>query len=211
MNDFVSTLHATKCAKRSDGALKAVASQLQVDEMVLGAFIDVEAGAVGYDMNGTVKILFERFHFYKNLGPTEKRAVAVDKGLAFSHWVRPPKGYSDQQTSTQRWGLLDRAADIDETMALMSASWGLGQIMGEHALQLSYPSVQNFTLQMATSEDNQLDAMGRFVERNHLDAAMRAKDWLDLAEGYNGAGQAVVYASKLEAAYRRRVVQKAKK
>lgn len=201
MNDLVARLRATKCLPRTPGVLANLAQQLQVEEAVLAAFLDVEATGRGYDDHGVVKILFEKHRFWRNLGKGPQQAQAALQHLARPGWVPPPSGYADQGSSKARWDLLDKAAAINETSALMSASWGLGQVLGENAETLGYKSVQDFAKDMALSEDAQLDAMARYLRKQRLLDAMRDRDWRALAAGYNGAANVPAYAKRLRIAY----------
>ena len=55
----------------------------------------------------------------------------------------------------------------------------------------------------AESADAQIIAFVSFVEASNLATHLRSQDWLSFASGYNGDGQAPVYARKIESAYRR--------
>ena len=70
--------------------------------------------------------------------------------------------------------------------AYESASWGLGQVMGFHWKALGYDSVYDFVALMRRSEDDQLEAMARYIERFGLVEPLRRADWPEFARRYNG-------------------------
>jgi hypothetical protein len=80
------------------------------------------------------------------------------------------------------------AMEIDETAALMSASWGLGQIMGYNYKQAGYKSVQGMVAAFCYSEAAHLEGMINFIINNGLDDELRRHDWAGFAKGYNGTG-----------------------
>lgn len=201
---FVDDLKTQRGAPLEPGNLARAAATLGVEQDVLGAFIDVEAGGSGFDKNGRIQLLFEKHHFWKHIDPA-RRQFAADAGLARSRWIAPPEGYADQKTLAGKWELLDRAARFDEVAALKSCSWGAGQVMGSHYEMLDFASVEGFVAYMAKSEFNQIDVMTRFIRKAGLVDELERKDWRGAARGYNGAGNALVYAAKLARAYTRRV------
>ena len=74
--------------------------------------------------------------------------------------------------------------------------------MGFHWKALGYRSVLDFVAHMRRSEDDQLDAMARYIKSNRLDGALRRHDWARFARGYNGAGyKSNRYDEKLANAY----------
>lgn len=165
-----------------------------VGEDEIHAVIDAEAAGSGFDKLKRPKMLFEPHRFYANLSG-EKRARAVSLGLAYPNWKRdyPADSYPR----------LSQAMTIDETAALKSASWGLGQIMGENYVAAGYDSPQHMVVAFVESgEGEHLGAMVRFIVENHLDDEIRAHNWAAFARGYNGPKYAENgYHTKLAAAY----------
>ncbi len=194
MTDF----HGFKgAAKRiADIDLPRIGNEIGVGEDELHAVIDVETTGSGFDDQGRPKILFEPAQFYRNLsGAARSKAVSVK--LAAPVWGQIPYG----ATSNQYPRLL-KAIAIDETAALKSASWGMGQVMGSNFAAAGFDSVQELVFAMMESEANHLQAMVEFIKSEHLDDDLRLHSWASFARGYNGSGyRKNAYDTKLAAAF----------
>jgi len=81
---------------------------------------------------------------------------------------------------------LAAAIQLDRTAALQSASWGLGQIMGENSKVAGFAKVEDMVTSMVASEDNQLRAMAAFIKASGMDQSLRRHDWAGFARRYNG-------------------------
>jgi len=163
----------------------------------LQAVMDVEAGGAGFDSAGRPKILVERHVFYAQLGPGAKRNDAIRQGLAYL--VRGTLPYP--VTSDGNYALLTRMMGIDQTAALKSVSYGIGQVMGFNCTTCGYGSVQDMVAAAMDSEMLQFGFLLRFVEKTGLSPALKRHDWAGFARGYNGSGAVNTYAAKLSAAY----------
>ncbi len=184
-------------AKRLDDIdLPRIGATIGVGEDEIHAFMDVEASGAGFDAEGRVKMLFEPHIFWKELGPGKTRDLAASKGLAYEKWK--PGAYPRESYTR-----LSAAMAINETAALRSASWGLGQIMGFNHVAAGYATPQDMVADFAADEDNQLEAMIRFITAKGLAAAIRAHDWQKIETVYNGGGHGGAYAVKMKAAYER--------
>lgn len=177
-----------------DSDYTAAAARLKVSELAIRVFGAVEGNGVGFLNNGKPKILFERHRIYTYL--------RLKKGAAFANKMaaerpsivnRKPGGYQGNEAEYVR---LELAKQIDVESALMSASWGQFQIMGENWKDLGYSSVQDFVDQQFESESLQLEAFIRFIEwksgiidkkRVNLIDALRAENWDAVFTLYNGA------------------------
>lgn len=178
-----------------DDDLPRVGAIIGVGEDEIHAVIDVEAAGSGFDKLGRPKMLFEPHLFWRNLPPA-RRDEASRRGVAYPAWRRsyPPDSYPR----------LEIAMTIDETAALKSSSWGLGQVLGEHHARLGYPTVQGMVIAFTQSEAAQLEGMVRFIQSAGLDRHLRAHNWAAFAFGYNGAGYRLnAYDTKLAASYAR--------
>lgn len=145
--------------------LPRIGHTIGVGEDELHAFMDVEAAGSPFDASGRPKMLFEPHRFYANLTGT-KRADAVKKGLAYSKWK--PGAYP--KDSYPR--LID-AMKIDPEAALKSASWGLGQVMGENYKQVGFDNVFDMVNAACEDAENHLVMMVNFLVTNHIDDDMR--------------------------------------
>jgi hypothetical protein len=196
-------------AKRiEDVDLPRIGHRIGVGEDVIHAVIDVESRGYGFDKQGRPIILFERHWFYRLLKKynPEKLQGAKDVGLAVSKWSRAT--YNKDQYS-----LLKRAIEIDEHCALMSASWGLGQVMGFNYEAAGFDGVFDFVQAMMDDEDNHLEAMIEFIVNKGLDDELRALEKAKtraaklraagaFAHGYNGSGyKANKYDTRIVAAF----------
>lgn len=185
-------------AKRlEDIDLPRIGAEIGVGEDVLHALIDVETSGSGFDSQGRVKMLFEPHKFYRHLSG-KKREQAVKEGLAYPNWGQKP--YPNDS-----YPRLLKATNIDTDAALKSASWGLGQIMGENHLDAGYASVQAMISAFAEDEDNHLEAMVQYIKSAGVDDDLRrieaisktrtptASDWVSVVRTYNGPGYAKNY------------------
>lgn len=184
-----------KAKRIEDVDLPRIGHEIGVGEDVIHAILDVESRGRGFDARGRPVMLFEPHVFYRQLKrDPAKQAAAVSAGLAYPKWRRdyPADSYSR----------LYPAIEIDETAALMSASWGLGQVMGFNFAAAGFGSVQEMVRAMMDDEDNHLEAMIAFIVRSGLDDELRALEAAttregriaaarDFARGYNGSGYAV--------------------
>jgi hypothetical protein len=182
-------------AKRLDDLdLPRIGHRIGVGEDEIHAFMEVEARGSGFDKQGRPAMLFEPHVFFRELSGS-KRDRAVREGLAYDDW-RPGKYPADS------YPRLKAAMAIDETAALRSASWGLGQILGNNHRDAGYATPQAMVRAFMEDEEDHLEAMVRFLQTNRLDDDLRAHRWVDLARGYNGPQHAKHdYAGRLARAY----------
>lgn len=152
-----------------DYDLPRIGHIIGVGEDPLHAILDVESRGEGFRKDGRPVLLREEHYFFRLLKDKpvlQKRAV--DHGLAWPVWRRnyPADSYT--------W--LRDAVKIDESAAIMSCSWGLGQIMGANFGMCGYKSPQDFVFSMMADEANHLEAMVRFIIASGIDDEMRALD-----------------------------------
>lgn len=167
-------------ARRLDDIdLPRLGARIGVGEDEIHAVLDVESRGGGFDRQGRVLMLFEPHKFWRHLGAGERRDRAVARGLAYQAW-RPGAYPADS------YPRLASAMAIDEKAALMSASWGLGQIMGENHEAAGYASVQAMVAAFAADEEAHLAAIIAFIKAHRLDDKLRRHDWRGFALGYNG-------------------------
>jgi N-acetylmuramidase/Putative peptidoglycan binding domain len=180
-------------APLSAAGVESTVARLRVEPAALWAVIRVETSGFGFLTDRRPKILFERHVFHRHTGGRFS-ATAPDVSNP------EPGGYGARGAA--QYARLERAMALDRRAALRSASWGLGQVMGFHAESLGHPDIEAMVQAMVEAEDRQLAAMERFIATNHLDDAMRARDWPAFALRYNGADFAKnEYDKKLEAAF----------
>jgi len=181
-------------------AVAAIAARLNVEPAALLAVAEVESGGKPFArVNGRDEplIRWEGHYFDRRLSGT-KRAAARKAGLA-----SPTAGAIPNPTKQEdRWKILNRAAELDAKAAFESASYGVGQVMGSHWQSLGFGSVTELVNLCRESVAGQIEVMARFIEKNKLAAALRAKNWPAFARGYNGSGYAKnAYDKKMATAY----------
>lgn len=189
--------------------LQRAADRLGVQLAAIMAVNAVESRGYGFLDNGKPVILFERHVMYRRLkdlansGDDPSLNLGLFAALAQTSpsIVNPrPGGYAGGTAEHQRLAL---ARQINDTVAIESASWGLFQLMGFHWQLIGYESAQAFAQAMATSEGAQLDAFVRFIEADPvLHKALKARRWADFAKRYNGPEyKKNLYDTKLQRAY----------
>lgn len=157
------------------------------------AIMAVEAAGSGFDKAGRVKMLFEPHVFWRELsrktvvkGKTVYRATpardrAEAEGLAYAEWGAKPY-------PKDSYPRLAKALAIDERAALRSASWGAGQIMGQHHAMLGYVTPREMVAAFAADEEAHVRGMVTFIRKSGLADEARRGDWAGFARGYNGPG-----------------------
>ena len=188
-----------KATKATEDDFIAAATSIGVPYAAFRAVTTVEAAGSGYDGDGRPKALFERHIFYRQLKDDhDKLYAAVDAGLAYPKWGEKPY----PKTPDGVYAEIEAAVAIDETAALLSTSWGLGQIMGSNFKAAGCDSVQDMVEKAKESEANQLLQMANFIKHSGLADELGRQDWAGFARGYNGPGYAQnKYDEKLAAAY----------
>lgn len=188
--------------------LPRIGHDIGVGEDVIHGVMDVETGGSGTDKRGRLKALYEPHVAYRN-SKGAVRDKLVKAGLAYPKWKRdyPADSYPR----------ILKAMAIDETVALLATSWGLPQILGENYALAGYESVQDMVKDFIKDEDNQLEAMVRFIVNAGLDDDLRdieaklrkgekiaPSDCVPFVLGYNGKGyKANDYHTKLAASINR--------
>jgi len=167
-------------ALSSDG-LATVASDLGVHAPEIWAVLTIETNGCGYLPDRRPQIRYERHIFHRlTQGQFDADADISNRSLG---------GYG--LTGSQEYDRLAAAMAKDRIAALESASWGLGQIMGENFAAAGFQGVEEMVAAMLQSEDAQLVAMGDFLAATKLRASLQAHDWTTFARGYNGPNFAI--------------------
>jgi hypothetical protein len=162
------------------------------------ALMDVESKNKGFDNKKRPIILFEPHVFYRQLRGTQ-RDLAEQKGLAYPHWGE--RAYPSGQDA--QYKRLAAAIAINEEAAYRAISMGMGQVLGENYAVCGCTSAKQMFEFCLESEANQLQCMMEYLKGNHLLHYVNTHNWLALASGYNGKGQAKKYAGWLKKAHDR--------
>jgi N-acetylmuramidase/Putative peptidoglycan binding domain len=163
----------------SDGLAK-VSSSLGVHVPEIWTVLAVETSGCGFLPDRRPQILYERHIFHRLTGGRFDDGDISDP---------TPGGYGPR--GAPQYDRLGKAIAKDRASALQSASWGIGQIMGENYSVAGFSNVEQMVAAMSQSEDAQLGAMGTFLINSHLHTALQAHDWTSFARGYNGPNYAI--------------------
>jgi hypothetical protein len=165
----------------SQRSLDEATSIAQVDLPELWSVIHVETSGCGYLPDRRPKILFER-HIFSRL--THRRYDESHPEVS----AHTAGGYGHD--GAHQYTRLEIALQLNGDAALKSASWGLGQIMGENFREAGFTSIEDMVAAMVDREDNQLQAMASFLHATGMDDSLRSHDWASFAEKYNGPNYA---------------------
>lgn len=171
--------------KLKDEDLPKIGSRIGVGEDEIHAVLDVETRGGGFDKYNRPKMLFEPHIFHRllrNTGNDTLLRTAEAHGLAYRKW-------GEKKYPKDSYPVLEKAMHLDKELALKSASWGLGQIMGFNHALVGYGSAEMMVAQFVDAgEPAQLEAMVAFIISAELDDEIREHDWAGFARGYNGSG-----------------------
>ena len=176
------------------------ADKLGVPVEVIRAVAAVEARSTGFIRGTDLPVmLFEGHHFHRLTGGRYDRDYP---SLSYAKWTRAH--YKGGRGEYDRLVQAVRIHAGNPEPALLSASWGMFQIMGFNYDKAGYASVTDFVNATATDEGAHLEAFVSFLAATGLADELRRKDWANFAKGYNGSGyRANAYDTKLAAAFAR--------
>jgi hypothetical protein len=168
----------------SASGLQAACQQLSVSAAEIWAvvFTECDPPYSGYFPDGRPQILYERHIFHRLTGG---RFSAANPDI--SNPV--PGGYGP--SGSHQYDRLRKAMALDESAAIQSASWGMGQTLGTNFKTLGYASPQELVRQMFLCEDEQLSAMIGEIKNSKIAGALAAHDWPNFARVYNGPNYAI--------------------
>ena len=184
------------------------AAALEVPPSAVKAVCLIEAPNGGFDPNDQPRILFEG-HVFSRL--TGGRYDATNPTISYPKWVRTfyAKGANADARNFGEHARLTAASSLARSAALMSASWGRFQLMGENYATCGFDSLQAFINAMYDDESAHLDAFVEFVQHDRkgrgwdaLKLAVKTGNWIPFAEFFNGPRQMEnAYSSKLAVAF----------
>lgn len=177
-DDFIDDAHKIGC---NVAAIRAVA--------------EVESSGSGFDSAGRPKTLFEGHIFYKL---TKGRFSKSHPTVCYPKWTKQFYG----KTREVEFARLQLAMSLDRTAALMSASWGTFQIMGNNYAICGFSTVEEFVQAQYEDANSHLQCFTEFVLDRGLADELRDLRWADFARIYNGASYRLNnYDVKMAAAY----------
>jgi hypothetical protein len=166
----------TGLALTTDG-ISGILEESELGAADLWSVLSVETSGCGYLPDRRPKILFER-HIFSRLTGHQYDADDPD--------VSQPVAGGYGPSGAHQYDRLNAAMQIDREAALKSASWGLGQIMGENFDAAGFAHVDAMVTAMSESEDAQLRAMIAFASTKGLLDTLKSHDWAGFARRYNG-------------------------
>jgi hypothetical protein len=176
----------------TQSGLTVAAQTLSLDPAELWPVVSVETSGCGFLSDRRPRILFERHIFYRLTG-----------GRFQNDDISNPVQGGYGAGGSHQYDRLQAAIALDRSAALQSASFGIGQIMGENFAMAGFDSVESMVGAMADSEDAQLQSISAFIQKRNLAEALQKHDWAAFARSYNGPTYAInQYDTKLAAAYR---------
>ena len=180
----------------TDADFTRAAAAIGCEPAAIQAVASVESAGSGFNPDGSPKSLFEGHWFHKL---TQGRYTADHPTISYPNWTREFYGKTWQAEQAR----LAEARALDDTAALMSASFGRFQIMGMNHAACGFRTVQDFHQAMCEGEGQQLDAFVAFIQHRGLADELQEHRWADFARLYNGPGYAVnQYDVKIAAAFK---------
>ncbi len=161
----------------SEAGFDRVCQFLGVGQAEVWSVLKVETKGFGFLEDRRPLILYERHIFHRR---TQGRFDAGNGDISNAS----SGGYIG---GTSEYPRLEKAMILDRTAAFMSASWGIGQVMGFNHEVAGHATVEAMVAAMVQDEEAQLLGMAGFIKGNRLDRALREHDWAGFARGYNGS------------------------
>jgi hypothetical protein len=187
--------------------IAAHATKNGIEPAALLAIVECETAGDYMESDGrTPKFLYERHIAYREaqMCSTSLLTLFVKKGLAIPKWSRSTQ-YKDQARSKDRLALIANARAIDEEVANRSASWGLGQTMGNECRNVGYPTATALVNALvAGGLEAQIEAMIAEIKSKRLVQPLNDHDFVTVARRYNGAAyKANAYDTRMTASWRK--------
>lgn len=202
------------------GLVDVAADLLAIDRSALISVICIESAGKPFGPDGRATIRFENHVFWRYWGAlypsiySKHFRFGVDKNgnpradgkKWMGHWFRQEETgpWEEMHVSgidtgqALEWRALEKARTLDSHSAIMSASFGLGQIIGFNAKQAGYEDLEEFLRDMG-SERLQLTAMIEFIKESpQMVEDLRTHGFVDFARLYNGPGQPEYYGAKIK-------------
>ena len=186
------------------------ATDLECEVEVIKAIAEVESGKAAFrhvnqETGASVPVILYERHLFKRFTKDKYTKDYPDlSGPPLS--VKKDAANEDQYGNTSRSYLrLINACRLDDDAAMRACSWGKFQILGDNWKLCGATSLDQFMQSVCRSEADQLRLFGAFVRRNNggkLWKAVKAKDWEEIAENYNGKSyKKFNYDERIKAAY----------
>lgn len=175
-----------------------------LDVALIKTICEVESVGDGF-VSGLPRILFEGHIFWSQLqkhGVDPNKHVLGNENILYESWTK--KYYYG---GAREWDRFTKASNIHKEAAMMSASYGLFQIMGFNYKLAGYDSVEEFFNGMFESEARHLAAFLSYIQNRTfrgevLIEYLRRHDWDSFAYAYNGPRhEENQYVQKMKSAF----------
>lgn len=171
------------------------ANKIGCSVAAIRAVAEVESAGAGFDYLGRPKTLFEGHIFYKL---TRGKFASSHPSICYPKWTKQFYG----KTRDAEFIRLQTAIKLDRKAALMSASWGTFQIMGNNFATCGFADIEEFVEAQHTSANAHLECFTEFVLDRGLSDELCDLRWADFARIYNGASFKLnSYDTKMAKAY----------
>ncbi len=172
----------------SDTDFQNAAKQLGngISVNVIKAFATVESGGrFGFGPAKLPIIAFEGHQFRKYTKHIYDQAHPL---LSYPYKKKAgPQWQVNNKDQVKAWETMATAFALDQEAALLSASWGMFQIMGFNYGSCGFKTVFEFVAALKVNTGNQLKAYLSLCSKNTtLLSAMKSKDFTTMARAYNG-------------------------
>lgn len=180
-----------------------------ISEADAAAVLQIESGGKAFNVMGRPITRFENHIFWSRWGRDHQETFNQHfqfnrEGQTWTghRWRSDPNGQWQDFHGSQaaEMEVLDFARGLDDTAALMSASYGAGQVMGFNYELLGYESPQAMYEAFNGGVQAQLNGMFSYFENTAALAALKRGDYTGFAASYNGQGQAEHYGELIRAA-----------
>jgi hypothetical protein len=176
---------------RSANIYHDIADAIVVPSSTFRAFLLSEvASETGFIDDGRPQALFERHKFFSFSNGEFANEYPTICNKKAGGYLKQPAEYD------KRIGL---AYSLNPHAALLSVSWGMGQIMGFNHARVGYATVESMVEAMCHSEDNHLWAFANFLTNTGIVLDLRNEQYRTAVTKYNGSGNVDVYLRKFTA------------
>ncbi|ANF87638.1 hypothetical protein A7J50_4280 [Pseudomonas antarctica] len=153
---------------------------------IIKAFATVESGGRSGFGPAKMPVIAYEGHLFRKY--TQQKYDRSHPFLSYPYVEKAgPQWRANNKNQTTAWATLVAAYKLDPVAALMSASWGMFQIMGFNFAVCGYTTVFDFVTAMKTNAGLQLKAFVGFCSKNPaLVKAIKSKDYVGMASHYNG-------------------------
>jgi hypothetical protein len=186
--------------------IRHIAEQHGLTYADLKCILDVETSGKAFDKEGNLYIQFEPHLFSKWLTKFEIDHQYSKKGEGRNVVYYIKAGNIEitngVEVQSKELAAYSKAKQINEGAAMLSTSFGLGQILGENYALAGYSSARSMIEAFQESERHQVEAICCFLEKTGIKKYLLAEDFKGVASRYNGPAYYInKYDEKLKEAY----------